>query len=87
MLTKNVNKIKDGFVGTLSGIGGLLSNLIGQTLVENYGYNASLTGSLCLSIAACVIFVLFMPETYGLRGTIGDNLAQPHEEKREVELT
>ena len=63
-------------MGAVSGIGALLSNYIGQSLVENYGYNASLMGSLFLSIIACVIFAVFMPETYGLRGAIGDSLSQ-----------
>lgn len=77
----------DGLIGTTSGVGATLSNLIGQSLVENYGYNASLTGSLFLSIVACIVFSLFMPETYGLRGAIGDSLAQPHQPKGDIEMT
>lgn len=68
-----------GLVGSVSGIGATLSNLIGQTLVEYYGHSVSLVCSLILSIVTCFTFGLYMPETYGERGFIGDKLTGQNE--------
>lgn len=57
-----------GLTASCFGLGGTLSNFIGQHIVENYGHVASLMGSLLLSIIPIVIFGCFMPETLGDRG-------------------
>lgn len=49
------------------GLGGTLSNFLGQQVVEKYGHVASLTGSLLISFVPILIFVLLMPETLGDR--------------------
>jgi len=49
-------------------MGATLSNLVGQIVVEKLGHVASLIGSLSISVIPIVLFVLFMPETYGQRG-------------------
>lgn len=57
----------DGLIASCFGLGATLSNFLGQMVVEHYGYVASLTGSLVLSIIPIILFSN-MPETYGLRG-------------------
>lgn len=57
-----------GLTASCFGLGGTLSNFIGQHIVENYGHVASLLGSLLLSAIPIVIFGCFMPETMGDRG-------------------
>lgn len=65
-----------GLTATCFGIGGTLSNFFGQVIVENMGHVASLYGSLLLSCIPTVIFGVFMPETLGLRGKIGDEITR-----------
>lgn len=57
-----------GLTASCFGLGGTLSNLLGQMVVENFGHVASLTASLFLSIIPIVLFTLAMPETAGSRG-------------------
>ena len=57
-----------GLTASCFGLGGTLSNLLGQMVVEHFGHVASLTGSLFLSIIPIVLFSLAMPETAGSRG-------------------
>eukprot|EP00934_Nitzschia_sp_Nitz4_P007919 Nitzschia sp. Nitz4//scaffold14_size191712//144544//146686//NITZ4_001746-RA/size191712-snap-gene-0.141-mRNA-1//1//CDS//3329536996//7909//frame0 len=57
-----------GLTASMFGLGATLSNYLGQTVVEQYGHVASLTGSLALSVIPIVIFGVFMPETLGHRG-------------------
>jgi MFS family permease len=57
-----------GLTASCFGLGGTLSNLLGQIVVEKYGHVASLTGSLFLSVIPIVLFSLAMPETAGSRG-------------------
>lgn len=57
-----------GLTASCFGLGGTLSNFIGQHIVENYGHVASLMGSMIISIIPILIFGLFMPETLGDRG-------------------
>eukprot|EP00533_Pseudo-nitzschia_delicatissima_P013299 CAMPEP_0197273348 /NCGR_PEP_ID=MMETSP1432-20130617/11157_1 /TAXON_ID=44447 /ORGANISM="Pseudo-nitzschia delicatissima, Strain UNC1205" /LENGTH=326 /DNA_ID=CAMNT_0042738999 /DNA_START=32 /DNA_END=1012 /DNA_ORIENTATION=+ len=61
-----------GLTASCFGLGGTLSNYIGQHIVENFGHVASLTGSLLLSIIPIVVFGCFMPETLGDRGATKD---------------
>jgi hypothetical protein len=49
------------------GLGGTLSNFLGQQVAEKFGYVASLTGSLIISFIPITIFGLLMPETLGDR--------------------
>mmetsp|Transcript_8245 Transcript_8245/g.13618 ORF Transcript_8245/g.13618 Transcript_8245/m.13618 type:complete len:476 (-) Transcript_8245:277-1704(-) len=58
-----------GLTASCFGLGGTLSNLLGQMVVEKFGHVASLTGSLFLSVIPIVLFTLAMPETAGSRGT------------------
>ena len=57
-----------GLTASCFGLGGTLSNLLGQMVVEHFGHVASLTGSLFLSIIPIVLFSCSMPETVGSRG-------------------
>ena len=57
-----------GLTASCFGLGGTLSNLLGQMVVEHFGHVASLTGSLFLSIIPIVLFSSAMPETAGSRG-------------------
>ena len=61
-----------------------MSNYFGQQAVQYFGHQVSLTGSLVLSFVPCIIFGLFMPETYGVRGKTNDVHAQ---EKNEQQTT
>lgn len=56
-----------GLTASCFGLGGTLSNLLGQIAVEHLGHVASLTGSLVLSFIPIAIFNSFMPETRGER--------------------
>ena len=56
-----------GFTASWFGLGATFSNLIGQFVVERFGYVESLAGSFFLSIVAVVLYSLAMPETRGLR--------------------
>ena len=57
-----------GLTASCFGLGGTLSNLLGQMVVENFGHVASLTASMFLSVIPIVLFTLAMPETAGSRG-------------------
>jgi MFS family permease len=59
-----------GMTASCFGLGATLSNFLGQMLVEKYGHEASLVGSLILSVFPLIVFGLCMPETRGLRGTM-----------------
>lgn len=59
-----------GLTASCFGLGGTLSNLLGQIVVEKMGHVASLTGSLLLSLIPIVLFSLCMPETLGQRGKV-----------------
>jgi len=65
-----------GLTGTCFGIGASLSNFLGQLVVQNFGHITSLYGSLFISFIPIVLFSVFMPETLGLRGQIGDEIAK-----------
>ena len=56
-----------GLTASCFGLGATLSNYLGQTVVQEFGHVASLTGSFVLSFIPLVLFA-FMPETYGHRG-------------------
>eukprot|EP00534_Pseudo-nitzschia_fraudulenta_P009315 CAMPEP_0201168634 /NCGR_PEP_ID=MMETSP0851-20130426/76411_1 /ASSEMBLY_ACC=CAM_ASM_000631 /TAXON_ID=183588 /ORGANISM="Pseudo-nitzschia fraudulenta, Strain WWA7" /LENGTH=462 /DNA_ID=CAMNT_0047450157 /DNA_START=21 /DNA_END=1409 /DNA_ORIENTATION=+ len=58
-----------GLTASAFGLGATLSNYLGQKAVEQVGYVASLAGSFVLSIIPIVLFVMFMPETLGKRGS------------------
>lgn len=58
-----------GLTASAFGMGATLSNYLGQKVVEHVGHVASLVGSLVISIVPIVVFVLFMPETLGKRGS------------------
>eukprot|EP00531_Pseudo-nitzschia_arenysensis_P007205 CAMPEP_0116155998 /NCGR_PEP_ID=MMETSP0329-20121206/22602_1 /TAXON_ID=697910 /ORGANISM="Pseudo-nitzschia arenysensis, Strain B593" /LENGTH=449 /DNA_ID=CAMNT_0003653061 /DNA_START=28 /DNA_END=1378 /DNA_ORIENTATION=- len=58
-----------GLTASAFGMGATLSNYLGQKVVEQVGHVASLVGSLIISIVPIVVFVLFMPETLGKRGS------------------
>lgn len=57
-----------GLTASCFGLGGTLSNLLGQMVVEHFGHVVSLTGSMFLSVIPIVLFTLAMPETAGSRG-------------------
>mmetsp|Transcript_21515 Transcript_21515/g.50593 ORF Transcript_21515/g.50593 Transcript_21515/m.50593 type:complete len:462 (-) Transcript_21515:28-1413(-) len=57
-----------GLTASCFGLGGTLSNLLGQIAVEHLGHVASLTGSLVLSFIPIALFWKFMPETRDERG-------------------
>ena len=57
-----------GLTASCFGLGGTLSNLLGQMIVEHMGHVASLSGSLFVSLIPIAIFGIFMPETLGQRG-------------------
>lgn len=59
-----------GLTASCFGLGGTLSNLLGQIVVEKMGHVASLTGSLLLSVIPILLFSLCMPETLGQRGKL-----------------
>ena len=56
-----------GLTASTFGLGGTMSNYLGQLVVEKFGHIASLSGSLVLSFVPALIFGLFMPETLGAR--------------------
>jgi MFS family permease len=57
-----------GMTASCFRLGATLSNFLGQMLVEKYGHETSLVGSLILSIFPVIIFGMCMPETRGMRG-------------------
>lgn len=57
-----------GMTASCFGLGGTMSNFLGQMVVEKMGHVASLTGSFFLSIIPIAIFAIFMPETMNTRG-------------------
>ena len=63
-----------GLTASCFGLGGTLSNLLGQIVVEKYGHVASLTASMFLSVLPIVLFTLAMPETAGSRGKSAKSL-------------
>jgi MFS family permease len=63
-----------GLTASCFGLGGTLSNLLGQMVVEKYGHVASLSGSLVLSVIPIVLFSFAMPETAGQRGKIAKSV-------------
>ena len=69
-----------GLTGTCFGIGASLSNFLGQLVVQNFGHISSLYASLFISFIPIVLFSIFMPETLGLRGQIGDEIAKKKEQ-------
>ncbi|KAL9180207.1 hypothetical protein ACHAXT_008177 [Thalassiosira profunda] len=70
-----------GLTASCFGLGGTLSNLLGQIIVEKMGHVASLSGSLVLSVIPIVLFGLAMPETRGQRGMA------PKQKQMTVEVT
>jgi len=58
-----------GLTASCFGLGGTLSNLLGQIIVEHLGHVASLSGSLILSFIPIALFSICMPETLGSRGS------------------
>jgi len=61
--------ISVGLTASCFGLGGTLSNLLGQIIVEHLGHVASLSGSLILSFIPIALFSICMPETLGSRGS------------------
>ena len=59
-----------GMTASCFGLGATLSNFLGQIVVEAYGHEMSLFGSLALSVIPVFIFGLCMPETQGQRGKV-----------------
>ena len=59
-----------GLTASCFGLGGTLSNLLGQIVVEKSGHVASLYGSLVLSVIPIILFSICMPETLGQRGKL-----------------
>lgn len=57
-----------GLTASCFGLGGTLSNFLGQMVVEKFGHIVSLAGSFFISFIPIVIFTLFMPETLNTRG-------------------
>ena len=57
-----------GLTASCFGLGGTLSNLLGQMVVEKLGHVASLFGSFVLSLIPICLFMWGMPETRGQRG-------------------
>lgn len=57
-----------GLTASCFGLGGTMSNFLGQMVVEKMGHIASLTGSLAISIIPIAVFAIFMPETMNTRG-------------------
>jgi predicted MFS family arabinose efflux permease len=58
-----------GLTASTFGLGGTLSNFLGQHVVESFGHVVSLSGSLILSFIPLIVFGCFMPETLGDRGS------------------
>jgi len=56
-----------GLTSACFGMGGTLSNLVGQWVVQMFSHSVSIIGSLCLSIVPILLFWIAMPETYGMR--------------------
>eukprot|EP00594_Rhizosolenia_setigera_P002511 CAMPEP_0178946760 /NCGR_PEP_ID=MMETSP0789-20121207/4464_1 /TAXON_ID=3005 /ORGANISM="Rhizosolenia setigera, Strain CCMP 1694" /LENGTH=390 /DNA_ID=CAMNT_0020626787 /DNA_START=271 /DNA_END=1443 /DNA_ORIENTATION=+ len=56
-----------GLTASSFGLGATMSNFLGQLVVEHFGHEWSLTGSLILSFIPIIIFQLFMPETMNER--------------------
>jgi len=57
-----------GLTASCFGLGGTMSNFLGQMVVEKMGYVASLTGSFFISFIPIAVFAIFMPETMNTRG-------------------
>ena len=57
-----------GMTASCFGLGGTMSNFLGQMVVEKMGHIVSLLGSFFLSFIPIVVFSLFMPETKNTRG-------------------
>jgi hypothetical protein len=62
-----------GLTASCFGLGGTMSNFLGQMVVEKMGHIASLTGSLAISIIPIAVFAIFMPETMNTRGKKTDD--------------
>jgi len=73
-----------GLTASCFGLGGTLSNLLGQMIVEKLGHVASLSCSLIISIIPIAIFGLFMPETFNTRG--GETLDEAKSKSSYVEM-
>ena len=59
-----------GLTASCFGLGGTMSNFLGQLAVQYFGHVISLLCSLTLSFIPIILFALFMPETYGQRGNL-----------------
>jgi predicted MFS family arabinose efflux permease len=57
-----------GLTASCFGLGGTMSNFLGQMVVEKMGHIASLIGSLAISVIPIAVFAIFMPETMNTRG-------------------
>ena len=69
-----------GLTASCFGLGGTMSNFLGQMVVEKMGHVASLFGSFVLSFIPIVVFTFFMPETQNTRGS---NIAHKDENSNE----
>lgn len=82
-----------GLTASCFGLGGTMSNYLGQVVVEKLGHVASLSGSLILSLIPIVLFGVFMPETMGRRGefskTVNEEAApyNPEEDAPYLQMT
>ncbi len=72
-----------GLTASCFGLGGTLSNLLGQIVVEKSGHVSSLIISLVLSFVPVVVFSICMPETLGRRGKL---VQQPLMGRSNIEL-
>jgi MFS family permease len=57
-----------GLTASCFGLGGTLSNFLGQMVVEKFGHIISLAGSFFISFIPIIIFTALMPETLNTRG-------------------
>ena len=65
-----------GLTASCFGLGGTMSNFLGQLVVQHFGHVASLMGSLGISFIPIISFGLFMPETHGQRGLLDEKRAE-----------
>lgn len=56
-----------GLTASCFGLGGTMSNFLGQMVVEKFGHIISLFGSFFISFIPILIFTLYMPETLNTR--------------------
>jgi predicted MFS family arabinose efflux permease len=63
--------VGSGALATMVGIGAALSNTIGGTLIQRFGFAASFLGLAAIALLAFALLAIAVPETLSKRGAVG----------------